>query len=92
MLVHHTEKDGKPVSVTLEQEPTELRGLWARAAAAYIQAHFPSLSLAKLLKGSISTAGPRAATHTIRLEFLGEPEDVDLLGMPPAASGGPARE
>ncbi len=90
MLVHNTEKDGTPVSVTLEQEPTELRGQWAQAAATYIEGHFPYVSLALLLRCSISTAGSRAASMTITFSLLEEPEGAGLPLPPP--SGGQERD
>ena len=86
MLVHNTEKDGTPVSVTLEQEPTELRGLWAQAAATYIHGHFPDLSMAQLLRCSISTSGSRAASLTILFSLLEEPEGA-VMPPPPAPAG-----
>ncbi|MBI4236397.1 MAG: hypothetical protein HY688_03460 [Chloroflexi bacterium] len=75
MLVHYTHKDGKVVSVTLEQEATELKTSWAREASAFIQTNYPSLPLHKLLRCPINTAGPRAATLTLRVEVLESPDE-----------------
>lgn len=86
MLVHRTEKNGKPVSVTLEQEATELRPQWSQAAAAYIKEHFPELTIAKLLRSSINTSTSRPATMTINLSVLEEPEELQLPGSFPTNS------
>ena len=70
MLIHRTEKDGNPVSVTLEQEATELRPQWAEAAGKFIEEHFQDLTFSQLLQCSVNTAGSRAATLTINLEII----------------------
>lgn len=70
MLIHRTEKDGNPVSVTLEQESTELRPQWAESAGKFIEEHFHDLTFGQLLQCSVSTAGSRAATLTINLETI----------------------
>ena len=73
MLIHRTEKDGNPVSVTLEQESTELRPQWAHAAGKYIEEHFHDLTFGQLLQCSVNTAGSRAATLTIDLKTIQDP-------------------
>jgi hypothetical protein len=70
MLIHRTEKDGNPVSVTLEQEATELRPQWAEAAGKFIEENFPNLTFSQLLQCSVNTAGSRAATLIINLETI----------------------
>ena len=77
MLVHYTHKDGVLVSISLEQESTELKSLWARQAAAFIQENYQDLPLHKLLRCPINNTGSRPATLTLRMETI-EGADEEL--------------